>query len=124
MGNLSTYGANAVLDGTAMPATLYVQMHTGNPGAGGTSDVSSETTRKSFTRPSASAGSTSNAFLIEWLNAQALGETITHATIWDAASAGNCWWVIANTDPDPVVSNGNTVRIDTGSLDISFPIWV
>jgi hypothetical protein len=123
MANLSTYGANAILDGTAMPATLYAQQHTGNPTAAGTANVASETSRKSFTRTAASGGACSNAAVIEWLNDNGSGETITHITLWDASSAGNCWWVIAGTDPDPTVQDGETVQITPGDLDLSFPIW-
>ena len=53
MANWSTYGANAILDGTAMPATLYAKLHIGNPGAAGTSNPAAETSRKSFTRVAA-----------------------------------------------------------------------
>ena len=65
-GWLSTYGANAVLDGTAIPATLYGKLHIGNPTAAGTSNAATETTRKSFTRATSSGGATSNAADMTW----------------------------------------------------------
>ena len=55
----STFGANSVLDGTGIPATLYLKAHLGNPGAAGTANAAAETTRKAFTRSAASAGATS-----------------------------------------------------------------
>jgi hypothetical protein len=39
----ATYGANAVLDGTAIPATLYFKLHVGNPSAAGTSPLATPT---------------------------------------------------------------------------------
>ncbi len=87
---LSTYGANAVLDGTAMPATLYAKLHIGNPGAAGTANPAGETTRKAFTRAAASGGATSNVAALTW-TAVSTSEDYSHITIWDASSAGNCW---------------------------------
>lgn len=121
MANLATYGANALLDGTAIPATLYVQLHLGNPSAAGTANVATETDRQSFTRTTAAAGAASNAALIEWLDYPA-DELITHISIWDAAAAGNCWFVDAVTTP-PTTVTGQAVEIATNELDFTFPIW-
>jgi hypothetical protein len=41
---------------TTSPACTYVQLHTGDPGSAGTSNVSSVTTREAQTWGSASAG--------------------------------------------------------------------
>lgn len=120
--NFSTYGANAFLAGTAMPATLWVQAHIGNPSAAGTANVAGETARKSFTRAVPSAGATSNAAIIEWLNATA-NEDWTHLTLWDASSAGNCWAVGLAPNGPVTVAVGNTVQIDIGDLDMAVPIW-
>lgn len=121
-GNFTTYGANAFLDGTPMPATLYVQLHTADPTVAGTTAVAVESTRKSFTRDAAAAGATQNAAVLEWLNAAAT-ETITHVTIWDASTSGNCWWVAARVGGGLAVTATDTITIDTGDLDIAVTLW-
>jgi hypothetical protein len=90
--NLSAYGANAILNGTAMPSTLWVQLHTGDPTTAGTANIATDSRRRSFTRTTATAQEVFNAALIEWLNAPAT-EDLTHISIWDAEGGGNCWWV-------------------------------
>lgn len=120
MTNLSTYGANAILDGTAMPATLYAQLHVGNPSAAGTANVATETDRVSFTRGAASAGATSNAAALTWAGVAGT-EDYSHITIWSASSGGNCWFVGALTAN--AVTAGDTFEIGAGDLDLSFTIW-
>lgn len=121
-GNLTTYGANAILDGTAMPATLYVKLHLGNPGVNAIANAATETTRQSFTRDAASGGATQNAAQIQWLNYPA-SETITHISLWDAASSGNPWWVAARAGGGIAVTAAQTVSIDDTDLDLAFTLW-
>lgn len=118
--NLTPYGANAILDGTAMPATLYVQLHVGNPGTSGSANIAAEADRVSFTRAAAAGGATSNAGSLLW-EAIPANETITHISIHDAAAAGNCWWVGDNADL--VVEAGNNIVISAGALDLAFTVW-
>ena len=120
MANLSTYGANAILDGTAMPATLYAKLHIGNPGAAGTSNPAGETVRKSFTRGAAASGATTNAADLDWASVGAT-EDYSHVTIWDASSGGNCWWV--GVLSASTVTLGDDFTIPAGDLDLSFTIW-
>lgn len=120
--NLSTPGANAVLDGTAMPTTLYVQLHTGNPGTNGTANVAAETRRKSFTRTAGSGGASANDILIEWLDAAAT-EDLTHVSLWSASSAGVCWWVGAITGAPIHVLAHNTIQIDIATLTLTLTVW-
>lgn len=118
---LSLYGANHVLDGTAMPATLYVKAHTGNPTNAGTANPATETTRKAFTRVAAAAGATSNVATLTWLGAAA-SETWSHWSAWDASSGGNCW-IVGTCSPPIVVTAGDTVRCAIGDLDLSLTVW-
>ena len=120
MANLATYGANAVLNGTAMPATLYAKLHIGNPGAAGTSNAAAETTRKSFTRGTSTVGTCSNAADLDWASVSAT-EDYSHVTIWDASSGGNCWWV--GVLAASAVTLGDNFKIPAGDLDLSFTIW-
>lgn len=120
--NLSTYAANAILDGTAMPATLYVQLHTGNPGTAGTANVAADNRRRSFTRTAAALGTCSNAALLEWLLATAT-EDLTHISVWDANAAGNPWWIGPITGAPVGAVTGQTTEIPVNQLDLTFQRW-
>lgn len=117
MAQLSTYGANAVLNGTAIPATLYLKLHVSAPGAAGTSGAATETTRKSFTRTTSTAAANSNVADMTWTSVAGT-EDFTYATAWDASTAGNCWFtdipVTANA-----VTTGDTFTIAAGDLDFT-----
>lgn len=120
-GWLSTYGANHFLDGTALPATLYVKLHTGNPSAAGTSNAAGTTTRVSFVRDAASSGATQNTGAITWSTLSA-NETISHVSLWDASSGGNCWGVLALT-ASKTVTTADTLTINAADLDLAVTIW-
>lgn len=118
--DLAVSGANALLAGTAMGNTLYVQAHSGDPGSTGIANVISGVGRQNFTRTAAVNGVTSNATLIQWLDWSST-ETITHISIWSDIATGFCWFV--NNVDDEVTSVGATVRIQIGLLTITFPVW-
>ena len=42
----TTYGANAILDGTPVPATLYAKLHVGDPGVNATANPATESSLK------------------------------------------------------------------------------
>ena len=95
--SISNYAENKILDHLAgvtswtMPTTLYIQLHTADPGEDGTSSVATESTRKSVSWGSASSGSISASAAISWVNVST-EETYTHWSIWDASTSGNCLW--------------------------------
>jgi hypothetical protein len=92
---LSAYLADkwlAMLAGTAYtaPAATYVQLHTGDPGASGTSNVSSVTTREAVTWGTSSAGSVAESNTPTWSTwAGTNGEIVTDISVWDASTSGN-----------------------------------
>lgn len=118
---LSLFGANSVLDGTALPATLYVKPHLGNPGNAGANNAAAETTRHSFARNAASGGATSNPSTVTWTNCAA-NENWTHWSAWDASSGGNCWMVGTFVSTVGVTATDN-VQIAVGDLDLSLTVW-
>lgn len=67
-------------------AGLYVNLHTGDPGAAGTANASAVTTRNQLTLAAPSGGSASLSALAAF-NMTAT-ETISHFSLWTAASAG------------------------------------
>lgn len=120
MSDIATPGANAFLDGTALPATLYVQLHIGNPGTNGTANVASDTTRVSFTRSAASGGAVTNATEIQWLDWPAT-ETVTHISIWGSSVGGICWFI--DNVVDEVIQTGDSITIVAGALSITLSVW-
>jgi hypothetical protein len=119
--NLTAYAADAILDGTAMPATLWIKMHTGNPGGAGTANASADTRRRSFTRAAASGGVAIGEGSIEWL-AWTADETLNHATLWDAESGGNPWWVGELVTPQAILT-GQRLAIDVNDLTLTMTVW-
>jgi hypothetical protein len=114
----STTAANAVLDsqGTTYP---WIKLHVGAPGAAGTSNAATETTRKQATWASASAASkASNADLV-WTGV-AGSEDFTHFSMWTASTAGTfggSGLITANA-----VTAADTFTIPSGSLTLTLPV--
>lgn len=103
----------------AAPATTFVQLHTGEPGPNGTSNVSSVTTRPAITWSAASAGSKAiTATLPAWANwAGTNGEVVTNISIWDANASGNFLFSVLLT-ASKTVNTGDTLTLS--SMTISF----
>jgi hypothetical protein len=120
--SISNYAELKILDhltGTTAwtaPSGAYVQLHTGDPGEAGTSNVATETTRKSASFNAASSGAISTSATLEWTNVAAT-ETISHWSLWDAASSGNCLWYGALSASASVVA-GDTLQITSLSLTL------
>jgi hypothetical protein len=118
--------ANAWLDmleGTAFtaPTALWVELHTADPGASGTTAVSvGSTTRLQLTAANfnaAASGSKAMAAAIgPWTNG-GTSETISHLAIFSASSAGTFWWSVALTASQAWAS-GNTFTLNT--LTVAF----
>mgnify|MGYP000660049540 CR=1 FL=1 len=119
--NLTTDGANSLLNSEALPATLWVQLHTDNPTDAGTANVATLSTRKAFALGTPGFGAASNDALIQWISAPA-DETLTHISVWSASTGGACWFVGAMTASADAVT-GQNVEIQIGSLDVSLDTW-
>lgn len=92
--------------------TLFVQLHTGDPGASGTANVSSVTTRPALNFGAASAGSQSAiATLPSWASwAGTNGEVVTHISVWGASSGGTFYYSAALT-ASKTVNTGDTLNL-------------
>lgn len=92
--------------------TLFVQLHTGDPGASGTANVSSVTTRPALNFGAASAGSQSAiATLPSWATwAGTNGEVVTHISVWGASSAGTFYYS-AQLTASKTVNTGDTLNL-------------
>lgn len=87
-------------------AGTFVQLHTGDPGAAGTANVSvGSTTRNSFVFSSSSSGSSVSLGTppSAWTNG-GTSETLTHLSVWTASSAGTFSFSVALTTSKPWAS--------------------
>lgn len=124
---LSAAVANSMLDAYCrnvawtQPAAFWVQLHTADPGAAGTTAVATETTRKQITFSAASGGAITNSAQVQWLSYPTGSDTITHVSFWDAATSGTFIGSDAlATARTP--GSGDTVTLAAGDLDLSLPI--
>jgi uncharacterized membrane protein YgdD (TMEM256/DUF423 family) len=121
---VSSYLANAWLDAvgnaTAYSAsTVYVKLHIGDPGANGTSNAATETTRKAASFAAASAGSMASDAAITWTNI-AGSQDATHFTAWDSLTTGN--FLFSGTITANAYTAGDTFTISSGALTVSLTI--
>ena len=121
---LSSYLANKFLDavgnGTAYSAAnVYVKLHIGDPGANGTANAATETTRKEVTFAAASGGAIASDAAVTWTSIVG-SEDATYFTAWDNASAGN--FLFSGTITGNAYVAGDTYTIPSGSLTASLTL--
>lgn len=115
----------SILNDTAFTAygPVYVQLHVGDPGAVGTSNVAGESTRVSAGANSAfgtpSGGSAANLDAITWTSVST-AETYTDVSLWSALSAGT--FIASGTITANAVGVGDTFTIPIGDLTVSIPV--
>jgi hypothetical protein len=99
------------------PAALYAKCHTGDPGEDGTSNAASHTTRVEVQFGAASNGviSLSNSPSFTSMTA---AETISHLSVWDNSTAGNCWGSGALSS-SVTVAIGDTLSISAFTLTLT-----
>ncbi len=108
-----------IMGGTTytQPTNLYVALHTADPGE---TCVTSEVSGNGYARQlttfaAASGGSTSNNSAESWTASGGNWGTISHFSIWDAVTAGNCIAKDALTT-SRVVNDGDTLNLATTAL--------
>ena len=121
---ISSYLAGAWLDALGnntsfAVANVYVKLHVGDPGANGTSNAATETTRKLASFAAASAGSLASDADITWMNI-AGSQDATHFTAWDNISTGN--FLFSGTITANAYTAGDTFTISSGSLTVSLTL--
>ena len=99
------------------PATLFLQCHTADPGASGTTAVSTGiATRSAMSFAAAASGSMSLTTAVSF---SATGtDTITHVSIWSASSAGTFYGSAALT-ASKAVANGDTLSVSTFTFSLA-----
>lgn len=118
---LTATQANAYLNvyrntAAAAVATPFIKLHTGDPGAAGTTNASAVTTRNAIVWSAASGGSMALSTLSSF--SMTASETISHISIWDASTAGNFLQSCALTAGVPVI-NGSTLTFSSCTLSFS-----
>lgn len=100
-------------------ATPHVKLHTGDPGAAGTSNnAAGDTTRKAVTQSAASAGAIAlSGTAPSWTNG-GTSETITHISVWTASTSGTFLYSVALTTPQAWVST-NTLTLTSLSVSLA-----
>jgi hypothetical protein len=117
--------ANKVLDhmhravASTAPAGNFIKLHTGDPGAAATANVSSVTTRPAATFSAASAGAVALSNTPSWTSwAGTNGEVVSHLSNWDANTAGtylNSWALTASK----TVNTGDTLSLTSLSVSLA-----
>jgi hypothetical protein len=121
---LSAYTANKFLDAlgnaTAFSVTdVYIKLHVGDPGANGTSNPATETTRKVVTFAAASNGTIASDSAATWTNIVG-SQDATHFTSWDNLTAGN--FLFSGTITSNPYTAGDTVTIASAALTASLTV--
>ena len=115
---LSATTANGIVDGIGS-GTIYVKLHTGDPGSAGTSNASANTTRVQSTRASASAGSSAQSGTAPaWASWASGSETISHISLWTASTGGTFLGSAALTASKSIV-NGDSLTLSTLTIALS-----
>ena len=121
---ISSYLANEWLDavgnnGSFAVAQVYVQLAIGDPGANGTSNQATETTRKSVSFAAASGGSMASDADVTWTNI-AGSQDATHFSAWDSLTTGN--FLFSGTITANAYVAGDTFTITSGNLTVSLTL--
>lgn len=106
---------------SAAPTNIWIQLHTADPGAAGTSAVAGNATRKDLTAAmgTASGGAITNTAAITWTTGEVdTSEDYTHWSLWDASTSGT--FLCSGTMTANAVTVGDEFTIPIGDLDASF----
>ena len=99
-------------------ASVYVKLHTGDPGTAGANSPAGNTTRVQATFGAvASGGAISNSVAVSWTSVST-SETYTHVSLWTASTAGTYLGNGALTQ-SKVVNAGDNFSIAIDDLDIT-----
>ena len=121
---LSAYLCNSWLDALAnntsyAVAQVYIKLHTGDPGAAGTANPATETTRKAASFGVAVAGAINSDADISWTNI-AGSQDASHFTAWDNLTVGN--FLFSGTITANPYTAGDTYTISSGNLSASLTV--
>ena len=122
---LSVAQANAIIASLCRgqaytpPAAVWVKLHTGAPGAAGTSNAAGNTTRKQATFGTEAGGAGANTTQILWSNV-GTAEQYTKFTAWDASTAGN--FLFSGSCTANAVAVGDNFSAEIGALTFALGV--
>lgn len=112
-------GAGTALD-ALVAAYQWAKLHVGAPGAAGTANPATETTRKQFAfNATGTDGIVENSGAVSWTNI-AGSQDATDFTLWTASSAGNVG--ASGTITANGYTAGDTYTVAAGALTVSVPL--
>lgn len=117
---LAVAQANAALDAIRTD-TPYIQLHIGDPGAAGTANKATETTRKAVTFSAASGGSMTNSAQVQWTNI-AGSQDATHFSIWNTATDGTGTFKMSGTITANAYTAGDTYTAAVSAITLSISV--
>ena len=111
---------NAVtaVSGYTVEAATWVELHIGDPGDDGSANTAVGLTRSEVTSWTGAAGVRANGNEIQFANTTGGELTITHFTVWDAATVGNGIMKGTLTVPQ-AIPDGQTGRFQIGQLTLA-----
>lgn len=114
----SVAAANTHLD-TQGSTYSWIKLHVGDPGAAGTANPATETTRKQATWGSAAAAAKTTTADLTWTSVAGT-EDYTHYSMWTASTAGSFGG--SGTVTANAVTTADTFTIPAGDLDVTLPV--
>lgn len=112
LGNATNYTA---------PLAFWIQLHTGDPGAAGTTAIAGNATRKQVSFGPASGGLISNDVAVTWSSGEVdTSEDYTHWSAWTLVSAGV--FLCSGLMTANAVVTGDTFTVPVGDLDLSLSV--
>lgn len=127
--NATAWADIAQNDGSGPLTDLYVSLHTGDPGVGGSQLTNEGTVYTNYLRVAVprttlgwdapAAGATANAALIQFAQCGASGATLTHVAIGTASSGAGLVLYAGALSPSLAVANGIQPQFAAGALDVT-----
>jgi hypothetical protein len=112
LGNATNYTA---------PTAFWIQLHTADPGAAGTTAIAGNATRKQVSFGAASGGTISNDTAVTWTTGEVdTSEDYTHWTAWTLSAAGT--FICSGLMTANAVVTGDTFTIPIGDLDLTLSV--
>lgn len=115
------------------PATPFLQLHTGSPGADGTGSIAQKPSSGAIARKSVSFGTPENhpdnierrvlsSSAVTWNGTEiASGQQITHFSIWSAATDGQPEFISTVSQAKTTGSDG--VSIAAGDIEVAIGVF-
>jgi hypothetical protein len=123
--NISSGVANSVLglllNGSAFGgfAATYAQLHTGAPGAAGTTNIAGNNVRQAAGTFTGSGGSMTNSAAINWTSVST-SETYNHVSLWSASSGGT--FIASGSITAGAILAGQNFQIPASGMSVTLPV--